>query len=83
MIILLAFLVAYFLDKSFYTLKQSSVGADRTVVVFALFMRALFMGLVAYSFIKLYLVQRKEMFLVLRKGAWSTHLGILVATALF
>jgi len=60
LIIVVAILVAHFVDKAFYTVKDSSSVADDTVTYFALVLKVMIMIMECYCFIRLWLVIRAE-----------------------
>jgi len=66
-------MVAHFLDKGFYTLKQSSENADQKAALFALCMRLFLMVLVIYSFITINNLVRRETFLGRHGCIWFLH----------
>lgn len=77
MIIVLAFIIAHFFDKSFYTFKASSDRVDSTVAVFALLMRLYIFVLSGYVFFKVIRVTRRERLLQLNKKILVVHICVL------
>lgn len=77
MIIVGAFIVAHFLDKSFYTIKKSSSSADKAAAVFAFLMRGFLFVISVISAIKIYKVIKKEQFLKLQTRICYLHIVIL------
>lgn len=80
MIIVVAIRIAHFADKAFYTLKESSDGADNSVRYVALALKLGIMIMSGFIFIKLYYVIKKEPLLQLNERIFRTHV---VALCLF
>ena len=63
MIIVLAFIMAHFVDKSVYTIKEASENLSDTVAIFAILMRVYIFALAGHFFYKMVSVTRRELFL--------------------
>lgn len=77
MIIMMALLVAHFLDKSFYTLKESNDSTSDKIAIFAIVMRAVFICLWIYAFLKIIAVVKKELFVQIQWKIMGIHIGVL------
>ena len=77
MIIVGAFIVAHFLDKSFYTIKRSSSTADKAAAVFAFVMRGFLFILSILSFYKIWQAVKLEPFLRIKQRMAWLHAVIL------
>ena len=56
MIIVVAILVAHFVDKAFYTMKDSSQALDNTITYFALALKLSISIMIAFIFVRLHKV---------------------------
>ncbi len=74
MTIVIAILVAHFVDKAFYTIKQSSQTADNTITYFAIFLKFCLMSMIGYVFYQIKVVIKKESLLKLKTGMWVLHI---------
>lgn len=74
MTIVIAILVAHFVDKAFYTIKQSSQTADNTITYFAIFLKCCLMSMIGFVFYKLRAEIKKESLLKMKTGMWAFHI---------
>lgn len=79
MIIVVACLVAHFIDKAFYTFKESSTQAEHSVTYFAFLFKICLMSMLAYVFIRLPQIIKKEPLLKFKRNIWLTHVISIVA----
>ena len=77
MIIVGAFIVAHFLDKSFYTIQSSSTNANIAAALFSFTMRGFLFVMSLVSAIKIYRTIKREPFLNLNCRICYLHVGIL------
>ena len=83
MIIVIAFLVAHLLDKSFYTLRDSSSDADQTAAAFFLTMRLFFWVLMIFSLASMSRIISSEPYLTYRGWVWTMHIVAMFFLAVF
>ena len=76
MIIVLAILVAEFLDRACFTVLESSQQADKSVRFFALILKLCLLGLIVYVFIELHRVIKNEPLLKLNRRNYTTHIVV-------
>ena len=78
MIIVMAILLAHFVDKAFYTFKRSSSEADQKVTYFAIALKISLIVMIVYVFVRLKTVVQSEPMLKLNMKLWLVHVVILL-----
>ena len=78
MIIVLAILIAHFVDRTFYTFRQSSDSADQKVWYFAVALKSGLIIMVTFAFIRIRKVINNDPYVTLNKKLFNIH-----ASALF
>ena len=74
MIIVVAILVAHFVDKAFYTVKDSSLEADNTVKYLAAVLKLSIALMIGYVFWRLYRVVKAEPLLQINMVLFNIHI---------
>ena len=74
MTILLAFVTAHFLVKSFYTLEPASTKADLLAEIFSTVMQLVLAILSVYSFVAMHNLGKREPFLAKERYLWVLHI---------
>ena len=77
MIIVVAIVVAHFVDKAFYTFKESSEDADQKVTYFAIALKMCLIVMIAFVFIRIRTVVNSEPLIKLNMRQWTLHVGLL------
>ena len=77
MIIVVAIVVAHFVDKAFYTFKESSEEADQKVTYFAIALKMCLIVMIAYVFIRIRSVVLSEPLIKLNMRQWTLQVGLL------
>ena len=77
MIIVVAIVVAHFVDKAFYTFKESSADADQKVTYFAIALKLCLIVMIAYVFVRIRTVVHSEPLIKLNKTLWLLHVSLL------
>ena len=77
MIIVVAILVAHFVDKAFYTYKKSSDDADQTVTYFTIALKLMLMLLIFYVLWKIRKVIIEEPTSKLNTKMWNSHICLI------
>ena len=79
MIIVVAILVAHFVDKAFYTFKKSSSDADTKITYFAIALKICLMIMITFVFARIRTVVNSEPMLKLNFKLWIMHVISLIA----
>ena len=82
-IIVVAILVAHFVDKAFYTVKKSSTMADDTITYFAIVLRVCLIIMISYDFVRLYIVITADPMLQINNIIYRTHVAALFLYFIF
>jgi len=78
MIIVVACVVAHFVDKAFYTFKFSSKDASRSITYFVFIFKICLLIMTVFVFTRLRQVVNREPLLKLNKNMWLIHVVALV-----
>ena len=73
LVIMVAVLTAHFIDKAFFTIKDSSSIADDTITYFNLVLKMILLGTTVYVFIRIWQVINAEPLLQLNKRLFNVH----------
>ena len=73
MIIVVAILVAHFVDKAFYTFKKSSEDADQNIMYLSIALKVCIMISICITLCRIRYVVTKEHTINLRTRLWNIH----------